>query len=77
MDIKMVDVMIHVDESLDEERRHGLVETVRRQEGVVAIGYHDEQPHLMVIEYNPGKTDSAKLLDSVKAEGVHAELVGL
>jgi len=77
MDIKMTDVMIHVDESLGEERQQELVESMRRQRGVVSVGHHEERSHLMVVEYNPDETDSTHLLSAVEAEGVHAELIGL
>ncbi len=77
MDIKIVDVTIHIDETLEEARRPQLVDKIREQDGVVAVGYHDEKPHLMVVEYNPDKTSSSDLLETIKGEGLHAELIGL
>lgn len=77
MDIKIADVMIHVDETLGESRQRELVDSMRLQKGVVAVGHHEEKPHLMVVEYNPNETDSMHLLTAVQAEGVHAELIGL
>ena len=77
MDIKMVDVTIHIDESLDHDKRATLVEKVRKHEGVIGVGHHDEKPHLMVVEYNPDQTSSKNLLELVKSDGIHAELVGL
>ena len=77
MDIKIVDVTIHIDETLEEARRPQLVDKIRDQDGVVAVGYHDEKPHLMVVEYNPDKTSSSDLLETIKGEGLHAELIGL
>ena len=77
MDIKLVDVTIHIDETLEEARRPQLVAKIREQEGVVAVGHHDEKPHLMIVEYNPDKTSSSQLLEAVKDEGLHAELIGL
>ena len=77
MDIKMADVMIHVDEELGELRQQELVDSMRHQKGVVSVGHHEEKSHLMVVEYNPVETDSMHLLSAVQAEGVHAELIGL
>lgn len=77
MDINLADVTIHIDETLEPDKRHALVDAVREIDGVVGIGYHDDKPHLMIIEYDPGKTSSATLLQAVKAQGVHAELLGL
>jgi hypothetical protein len=77
MDINMVDVTIHIDESLDHDKRKSLVETLRKQEGVISVGHRDEKPHLLVVEYNPDQTSSKVLLERVKSDGIHAELVGL
>jgi hypothetical protein len=77
MDIKLVDVTIHIDETIEQSRRPELVDTVRQQDGVVSVGYHDEKPHLMIIEYNPEKISSKTLLQTVKDQGLHAELIGL
>ncbi len=76
-DIDLVDVTIHIDENLEESQRQGLVETVRQREGVVSVGYHDDKPHLMMVEYNPEQVNSQQLLGLVKGQGVHAELIGL
>ena len=39
--------------------------------------YHDEKPHLMIVEYDPVKNSSANLLKAIQTQGVHAELIGL
>lgn len=77
MDIKMVDVTVHIDETLDDARREQVVAHMLEQDGVLAASIHKEHAHLMVVEYNPDKITSAQLLESVKNEGVSAELVGL
>jgi hypothetical protein len=76
-DIDLVDVTIHIGENLEESQRQGLVEAVRQREGVVSVGYHDDKPHLMMVEYNPAQVNSQQLLGLVKGQGVHAELIGL
>ena len=77
MDIQLVDVTIHVDETLPENQRTDLVDKVRERDGVVSVGNHADKPHLLVVEYNPDKVNSQELLSMVKKQGVHAELVGL
>lgn len=76
MDIKITDIMMHIDEDLNKAQRDELESFVREQDGVVALGYHDEKPHLMLIEYNPDKVSSSDLLSRVQDRGLHAELVG-
>jgi Glu-tRNA(Gln) amidotransferase subunit E-like FAD-binding protein len=75
MDI--VDVTIHVDQSVDHDRRTQIADTVRAHKGVAGVAHHDEKPHLMIVEYDPAVVDSQILLKIVLDQGVHAELVGL
>jgi myo-inositol-hexaphosphate 3-phosphohydrolase len=77
MDIQLVDVTIHVDETLPEEQREVLVDKVREHDGVVSVGNHADKPHLLVVEYNPDKVNSQEILGFVKNQGVHAELIGM
>ena len=77
MDIKLVDVLVHVDENIDKAARGAMEDKVRGIDGVVSVAQHDDKPHLMLIEYNPDRTSSTAILACVKGEGVHAEIVGL
>jgi len=73
----MVDVTVHIDETVNHERRIKIADTVRESKGVMGVAFHDEKPHLMIIEYNPKMVGSKDLLQIVLGQGVHAELVGL
>jgi hypothetical protein len=73
----MADVTIHIDENTDHATRERIQDALRELPGVMAASSHDERPHLMVVEYDPEQVNSRKLLDTVTASGVHAELVGL
>jgi hypothetical protein len=73
----LVDILVHVDESIDHEHREALTDKVRGVAGVVAARFDDAKPHLMIVEYDPDTAKSMDILDCVKADGVHAELVGL
>ena len=77
MNIHLANVMLHVNETLDAPHRKALEETLRSEEGVVAVGNHDFAPSLMVVAYNPRSTNSASLLRRAADRGVHATLVGL
>ena len=77
MDIQMIDVMVHIDEDLNKAQRNMLEKHMRMQDGVIALGYHDERPHLMIVEYNPECTSSSNILHLVKRHGYHAELIGM
>ena len=75
--MEMVDVTMHIDETIDHERRTKIADTIRAHKGVMAVAHHDEKPHLMIIEYNPDAVTSHELLQFVLDQGVHAELIGL
>jgi len=77
MEIQMADVMLHIDEDLDKSQRDSLDGCMRSQPGVIGLGFHDEKPHLMVVEYNPDVTSSMQLWRTATAQGLHVELVGL
>jgi len=75
--MQMVDVTIHVDETIDHDRRVAIADSVRAHKGVAAVAHHDEKPHLMIVEYDPQVVNAQDLLRHVREQGVHAELVGL
>ena len=77
MDIQLADVTIHVDESLEPARRAEIEQKLRAIDGVVSVHNPDNKPHLAVVEYDPQKVRSEVLLQAVRAENVHAELIGL
>lgn len=77
MDITMVDVLIHIDEGLTPEQRGEVENRLRGIDGVISVHNPDKTPHLTLIGYRPDKTGSQQLLQMVRADGIHAELVGL
>ena len=77
MSNNMVDVTLHIDETLPHSARESLRDKFLAYEGVLAAAYHDKQPHLMVIEYDPDVTGSSEFIALANEQGVHAELIGL
>lgn len=77
MDISVVDVMVHVDESIPAEEMYKLENMVRSDACVIGACTSKEDPHLLMVSYNPECTSSGKVLNLVRAQGLHAELVGL
>lgn len=76
VDLTMTNLVVHIDETLDAARRDALLATVRGGNGVIAVGYHNEIPHLMIVVFNRKEMTSADVLNLVKSSGVHAELTG-
>lgn len=77
MDIQLADVTIHVDEDLAAGARAEIESRLRDLDGVVSVHNPDAKPHLVVVEYDPDKVASMAFLETIKREGVHAELIGL
>jgi hypothetical protein len=77
MDTQLVDVTVHVDESLGEDKRKELEAGLRALDGTVSVGFAPGKPHLLLVQYNSQRTSSEQVLGCVKSAGVHAELLGL
>jgi hypothetical protein len=77
MDIHMTDVMLHIDETLNSKQQETLEAQVRNQLGVVGLGYHERQPHLMIVEYDQDRTTPQQLLHHLEDYGLHAEIVSM
>ncbi len=75
--MEMTDVVIHIDETIDHQRRTRIADIVRAHKGVMAAAHHDDKPHLIIIEYDPAMVTSRELLQVVLDQGVSAELIGL
>ena len=72
----MADVIIHVNESVDHNRRTEIADMIRNHKGVMGVAHHDEKPHLLIVEYDPEEVHAKELLQVALSEGVHAQLVG-
>ncbi|KVW96039.1 hypothetical protein [Thiobacillus denitrificans] len=75
MDI--VDMIVHVNETIPTERMHELEDVVRTDACVISACSSNENPHLLMVTYNPACTSSGYVLNMIQAQGVHANLVGL
>ena len=71
------DVMIHINESLSEEARTSLENTLRNIEGVVSPKFGAGKEHLLLIAYDTETTTTTALLEKAQAAGYTAQLVGM
>jgi hypothetical protein len=77
MSNQMVDVTIHLNEETAHADRESLRDAILQHKGVMSADYHDERPHLIIVEYDPEETSAQDLLQIAKKRGLHAQLVGL
>lgn len=73
----IVDVMLHIKESLQKPVLDSIIDGLLMQQGVTTACYQDGTPHLMIVSYDSETTSSSKLLESVESKGLHVKLVGL
>jgi len=73
----MVDVTVHIDETLDSMLRGQIADRLRTIKGVMNASIREKTPHLMVVEFDPEQLGTRDILDAVTGSGVRAELIGL
>jgi hypothetical protein len=76
MNTRHAEVTFHIDEETSHDERERFRDVLLAMNGVMAASYHDERPHLMLIEYNPAVVNSIEFVNAAKQQGLHAELIG-
>lgn len=72
----IADVMVHVNETLDEDTLHSLEDEVFDHVGVVAVGHNPQHPHLLMVAYDSEVARPSNFLGPIRGRGLHAQLVG-
>ena len=73
---KSVELIIHINESLDEERRNGLVEKISQDSGIFSVEFTPLRYHLVRVCYDRQEVQSMDILQKIKRHNVNAQLVG-
>jgi len=71
-----VEIIVHVDESLDEEQRNELISMLEQDEAINSAEFCPLRYHLMLVNYNRHMLASHQVLGRVISQNVHAELIG-
>lgn len=77
MSANLNEVMLHLDETLDEETLHAIEDGVRQDAGVVSVGHNPDNAHMIMVVYDSEATRASTLLHVFQAHGLHAQIVGL
>ncbi len=70
------EVLVHIDEELKRNNRNDLSRNVIGLSGVESVDIKDQRPHLMIVAYNDSKVKPLELLNSVRDNGVKAQIAG-
>jgi hypothetical protein len=73
---KEVELIVHINESLDEERRNGLVENISKDSGILSVEFTPLRHHLVRVRYDRQAVHSMEILQKIKRQNVNAQLVG-
>ncbi|MEE9328065.1 MAG: hypothetical protein V3U71_12335 [Cocleimonas sp.] len=69
------DIVIHINESLDSKQREQFSNSVNNIQGVLSNDLKEKPCHLMIVKFNPSETKALDVLNSIKSDGVSAQLV--
>jgi len=67
--------IVYFDELLDEQHRQNIESIVARVEGVTGAHFNETQQQLMIVDYDPRRTNSGAILSRVKRQHIHAQLI--
>ena len=71
-----VEIIVHVDETLDEPGRADLINSLQDISGISSAEFCPLRYHLMLINYDRNILNSKDVLTGVVAQNVHAKLIG-
>ena len=70
------DIVIHIGETLDDNRIHGLQREIGEHPGVYSACVHEKTRHLMVVDFDPTELQPSHLVRAVRERGLRAVMVG-
>lgn len=71
-----VEVIVHVDETLDQWQRQELVSFLESSDGIESAEFCPLRYHLILVQYDRARMNSRDVLGRVTSRNVHAELIG-
>jgi hypothetical protein len=77
MSAQLNEVLLHVDETLDDDSLGQLEEGMRHEAGVISVGHNPEKPHMIMVVYDSEATRASNLLHGFQERGLHAQIVGM
>lgn len=76
-DIKVVDVTLHIDNTLNATVRSAVEKELRGISGVVSVHMPEDKTHLVEVAYNPDDVKAEHIAHSIRELAGHVELIGL
>ncbi|MGB5426266.1 MAG: hypothetical protein WBN95_05705 [Gammaproteobacteria bacterium] len=70
------EILIHIDETLEEQRRNELVDALEATAGIHTAEFCPLRYHLVLVQYDRDNLRSQDVLNKVKEQDVNAQLIG-
>jgi hypothetical protein len=74
VDVELIDVTVRIYDDLAPGDLRHLEDVLRGIDGVVSTHASRRHPHVMLVEFNPRRTSSIRIIDTITQDGVNAEL---
>ncbi len=72
----ITDMVMHVDNTLEENSRRNVEKTLTGQKGVIHAHFNERRPHLMLVSYDTERTSSFEILSGMTGQSLCAERIG-
>jgi len=77
MNSNLNEVVLHLDETLDDDALQRLEDAIRKDPGVVSVGHSPDKAHMIMVVYDSDSTRASNLLHNFQERGLHAQVVGM
>jgi hypothetical protein len=77
MSAHLNEVVLHLNETLDDEALRQLEDAVRQDPGVISVGHAPNKANMIMVVYDSESTRASNLLHNFQERGLHAQVVGL
>ena len=74
--VHVVEVIVHISETLGEKNRKDLVAGLEAEQNIVSADFSHNRNHLMLVKYDRDISSSQDVLASIKAKRYNARLIG-
>ena len=77
MSTQLNEVLLHVDETLNDDTLDQIENGMRHEAGVISVGHNPGKSHMIMVVYDSESTRASNLLHSFQERGLHAQIVGM
>ena len=72
----VVEIVVHVSDTLDDQQRRDLVAALEQEDGIVSAEFCPLRYHLLLVRYDRDRYSSQDVLQAVGTQKIQARLIG-